>query len=179
MSFATTAATTADFSLAQTVCAQEDYEDDDSEDDTSSEGHQDMPIYPPGTKMTTLMIRNIPVMYTQDMLQLEWPNNGTYDFLYLPRRCAGQTNLSYAFINFNSETHALAFKAAWQKQRLTQFRARKSVNISFADVQGLQANLRQLKKKRVRRIEMRQCQPIVIMNGFSVALADALATLAK
>merc|ERR1719352_703828 len=29
---------------------------------------------------TTLMIRNIPIMYTQDALLLEWPNNGTYDF---------------------------------------------------------------------------------------------------
>jgi len=129
-----------------------------------------------GQSMTTLMVRNIPVMYTQEMLMLEWPNHG-YDFLYLPRSCAGQTNLSYAFLNFRSEELAMAFRAVWQKKRLAHFRARKSLNISFADIQGLKAHLQQLKKKRVRRIEMRQCQPYILFNDQVVGLTDALANL--
>jgi hypothetical protein len=125
--------------------------------------------------MTTLMVRNVPVMYTQEMLLLEWQNCGTYDFLYLPR--TGQTNLSYAFINFVSEAHAMAFTVQWHKKRLAHFTSRKPLNISFADVQGLRPNLLQLKKKRVRRMDMRQCQPIIIMNGRHAELAEALATM--
>jgi len=126
---------------------------------------------------TTLMVRNIPVMYTQEMLMLEWPNNGSYNFLYLPRSCAGQTNLSYCFINFFSEEHAMAFRAAWQKKRLMHFRARKSLNISLADVQGLKAHLQQLKRKRVRRIEMRQCQPYILFKDCVIGLTEALANV--
>jgi len=127
--------------------------------------------------MTTLMVRNVPVMYTQEMLLLEWKNEGAYDFLYLPR--TGQTNLSYAFINFVSEAHAMAFKAQWHKKRMAHFTARKPLNISFADVQGIKANILQLKKKRVRRIEMRQCQPMIIMNGQQLDLAEALAVMER
>jgi len=127
--------------------------------------------------MTTLMIRNVPVMYTQEMLLLEWKNEGTYDFLYLPR--TGQTNLSYAFVNFESEAHAMAFKVQWHKKRMAHFTARKPLNISFADVQGLRANLLQLKKKRARRIEMRQCQPMIIKNGRQLDLMEALAVMEK
>jgi hypothetical protein len=129
----------------------------------------------PSGGMTTLMIRNVPVMYTQEMLLWEWPNGGTYDLLYLPR--TGQTNLSYAFINFVSEAHAMAFTALWHKKRLAHFAARKPLNISFADVQGLRPNLVQLGKKRVRRMEMRECQPIIIMGGRRVMLAEALTAM--
>lgn len=125
--------------------------------------------------MTTLMVRNIPVMYTQDLLLQEWKNEGTYDFLYVPRTC--KTNLSYAFINFLSEDHAIAFQAQWHKKRLAHFSARKPLTISAADVQGLRDNLMQLKKKRMQRIEMRQCQPLIIMNGRQVDLTEALASL--
>jgi len=125
--------------------------------------------------MTTLMVRNVPVMYTQEMLLLEWQNVGAYDFLYLPR--TGQTNLSYAFINFVSEAHAMAFKAQWHKKRMAHFTSRKPLNISFADVQGLEANILQLKKKRVRRIELRQCQPFITKGGRQFELAEALAVM--
>ena len=73
------------------------------------------------------------------MLLLVWENAGAYDFLYLPR--TGQTNLSYAFINFVSVADAMAFKARWHKRRMAHFTARKPLRISCADVQGLEANL--------------------------------------
>mmetsp|Transcript_29676 Transcript_29676/g.79005 ORF Transcript_29676/g.79005 Transcript_29676/m.79005 type:complete len:292 (+) Transcript_29676:90-965(+) len=123
--------------------------------------------------MTTVMVRNIPVMYTQEMLVSECVNTGTFDFLYLPRSGNGQTNLTYAFINFVSEEHALAFKDQWHKKRLTQLVARKPLNISFGDVQGLRANIMQLKKKKTRLMEARQCQPIIIKNGQHLTLQQA------
>lgn len=134
----------------------------------------------PKGPITTLMVRNVPVMYTQDMLLEEWPDDGTWDFLYLPRSCGGQANLSYAFINFITPAHARAFRAHWQKKKLAQSSDTKQLlNISFADVQGMEANLMQLKKKRVRRIKTRQSQPIIIQNGQHILLEEAMAALEK
>jgi len=124
---------------------------------------------------TTLMIRNVPVLYTREMLLEEWPNQGTYDFLYLPFSCSTQRNLSYGFVNFTSEAAARAFVGKWQKKRLPRFTSRKPLNISFAEVQGLDSNLWELKKKRVKRIKVAQCQPLIFDKyGGRVDLMDAL-----
>jgi len=126
---------------------------------------------------TTLMIRNVPVLYTREMLLFEWENNGSYDFLYLPYSCSMQRNLSYAFVNFTSEAAALAFIQRWQKKRLPHYTARKPLNISFAEVQGRDSNLLQLKKKRVKRIKINQCQPLIFEHGVQIPLVTALRSL--
>lgn len=126
---------------------------------------------------TTLMIRNVPVLYTREMLLFEWENNGSYDFLYLPYSCSMQRNLSYAFVNFTSESAALAFIQRWQKKRLPHYTARKPLNISFAEVQGRDSNLLQLKKKRVKRIKINQCQPLIFEHGVQIPLLTALRSL--
>lgn len=136
------------------------------------------PQMPAGQALTTMMVRNVPVMYTQDMLVLEWPSSWNWDFLYLPRTCFGQSNLSFAFVNFVTEADAAAFKAFWEKRRLSHYNARKALNISYADVQGIEANLIQLKKKRVRRVKIHQCQPIIMRNGSRIPLEDVMAEIA-
>lgn len=126
---------------------------------------------------TTLMIRNIPVMYTQDALVLEWPNNGSYDFFYMPYSCSLQRNLTYAFINFTSHEAAMEFKDKWEKNRLPHFTSRKPLNISCADVQGRDENLWQLKKKRIWRLKVKQCQPLVFDLGEQISLSEAFRRL--
>jgi len=132
----------------------------------------------PGPRgLTTLMVRNVPVMYTQQLLLKEWRNDGIYDFLYLPRSSVGQTNLSFAFINFVSEAHALAFKEKWHKQRMARFTARKPLNISFADVQGLRANILQVTRKRVVSAEVPRNQPHIVVNGRCMEPQESLAKI--
>jgi len=128
--------------------------------------------------MTTLMVRNVPVMYTQQLLLKEWQTDGSYDFLYLPCSSVGQTNLSYAFINFVSEAHAQAFKARWHKKRMARFTARKPLNISFANMQGLRANILQVTGKRAADAEAARSQPYIVVNGKQMAPSEALAKLA-
>mmetsp|Transcript_49838 Transcript_49838/g.160179 ORF Transcript_49838/g.160179 Transcript_49838/m.160179 type:complete len:274 (+) Transcript_49838:118-939(+) len=123
---------------------------------------------------TTLMVRNVPVMYTQEMLLEEWKYAGKFDFLYLPRTANGHTNLSYAFINFASEADAVAFQASWHKKRVAQVTSRKPLIISFAEVQGLQENLTQHRKKRTRCSDPKQCQPLVLVGDQYLSLPDAL-----
>jgi len=130
---------------------------------------------------TTLMIRNVPVMYTEEMLLAEWPNVDTYDFLYLPKSSSLQRNLSYAFINFTTESAAAAFQQLWQKRRLAHFSSRKPLNISIADVQGRDENLRRLKMNSSGRTKTR-CHPLIFEQGKRVQLdlsADGLEELAK
>jgi hypothetical protein len=147
----------------------------DFDDDQDIDCIDHLPREPSSCKIppTTLMIRNIPVMYTQEALVLEWPNNGLYDFFYLPWSCSQQRNLTYAFINFTSHQAALNFKSRWQKQRLAQFTARKPLNISCADVQGRDANLWQLQKKRIWRLKVKECQPLIFENGVQISLSEA------
>lgn len=51
---------------------------------------------------TTLMIRNIPNKYTQDLLLEEFNKNFKvkFDFFYLPIDYNNACNVGYAFINF-------------------------------------------------------------------------------
>jgi len=129
---------------------------------------------------TTLMIRNVPVLYKKELLLGEWPNGGTYDYLYLPYHCSTQRNLSYAFVNFTSEAAAIAFVEKWQKKRLAHYTSRKPLNISFAEVQGLDSNLWDLKKKRVKRVKVPQCQPVIFAkHGEQVDLTTALNDLTR
>jgi hypothetical protein len=128
---------------------------------------------------TTLMVRNVPIRYKQHMLANEWPNNGTYDLLYLPFNTIEQRNLTYAFINFTSPAAAVGFAKQWQKNRLAHFTARKPLNISYADVQGRDENLLQFKKKRLWRVKVNDGEPLIFENGIQVPLAQALDKLNK
>lgn len=113
---------------------------------------------------TTLMVRNIPVRYTQEMLLKEWPNKGTYDFLYLPICIKKRCNTSFAFINFISPEEAREFADKWHHERLLFFSARKPLDISLADLQGLEKNLLQCMNNKTSRIRNIRFQPAVF-NG--------------
>lgn len=126
---------------------------------------------------TTLMIRNVPSQYTAEEIINEWPNEGDYDFLYVPYNARTQENLTYAFVNFTSHALAVEFKQQWQKKYLTLHSTKKPLNISFADVQGCYENLRQLKKKRLLHSKVKECQPLVFKDGCRISLAKALVEL--
>lgn len=132
----------------------------------------------PSQGLTTFMVRNIPLLYTLEMLLEEWPNSGEYDFLYLPFSCLMRRNLSYAFINFASHESGVIFKERWQKKRLARSTARRPLNISYAEVQGLEANLKQLKAKRAsRRTKTLRHQTAVFKDGVLVSLAEVFKNL--
>ena len=66
-------------------------------------------------KRTTLMIKNIPNKYTQEML-LEALSGfvGSFDFVYLPIDFGNRCNVGYAFINFINSATILDFHAAFE-----------------------------------------------------------------
>lgn len=92
-------------------------------------------------KRTTLMIRNIPNKYTQQMLLAEINRNhrGNYDFFYLPIDFKNKCNMGYAFINFIEAAHIEAFHKEFDGQKWTNFNSEKVCAISYARLQGKQA----------------------------------------
>jgi RNA recognition motif-containing protein len=88
---------------------------------------------------TTVMIRNIPNKYTQEiMLSLleEAGLNGSFDFFYLPIDFRNRCGLGYSFLNFL--THADAEKAYqyFHKRRWDEFNSKKVCEVTYARVQG-------------------------------------------
>jgi len=123
---------------------------------------------------TTLMVRNIPVRYTQEMLLKEWPNKGTYDFLYLPICIKKRCNTSFAFINFISPEEAREFAQKWHHERLLFFSARKPLDISLADLQGLEKNLLQCMNNKTSRIRNIRFQPAVFSGTERVSVEKVM-----
>jgi hypothetical protein len=95
---------------------------------------------------TTVMVRNIPAVYTQRELLTEldargW--KGTYDFFYLPFDLNKKQNMGYCFMNFKDPSLAEACHVALDGAQLArgEGRGRKRLQIVPAVTQGYQANL--------------------------------------
>lgn len=87
---------------------------------------------------TTIMIRNIPNKYTQDMLLklIDEHFKDTYDFFYLPMDFDNQCNVGYAFINFIEPTYICMFYETFHNTRFPMFKSDKICEIVFARIQG-------------------------------------------
>ena len=87
---------------------------------------------------TTVMIRNIPIKYTDKMLQKEIEEfNEKYDCLYMPYDYEKGGNKGYAFINFIHPLHILMFFEKFQNKTWTHFESKKICELNFANFQGI------------------------------------------
>jgi len=93
---------------------------------------------------------------------LNWPVDGSYDFLYLPMQAGGKSTLGYAFINRTSRAHAAAFFSRWQTARLRTFESGRRLKITAADLQGFEANVGQLMVKQSGSLRSRNCRSVVL-----------------
>lgn len=90
---------------------------------------------------TTVMVRNIPNKYNQQMLleEVNVNHEGTYDFFYLPIDFKNKCNVGYCFINFLEPRHIVPFVAEFNGQRWKSFNSEKVCAVSFARIQGKSA----------------------------------------
>lgn len=91
----------------------------------------------------TVMVRNIPNKYTQQMLLQEINEKGflgTYDFIYLPIDPETNANKGYAFINFVDPCYAWVFKTTLEGRKMSCFNSNKHVSVAPATLQGFDAN---------------------------------------
>ena len=87
---------------------------------------------------TTVMIRNIPIKYTDDKLIEELSEfNGKYDCLYMPYDYEKNGNKGYAFINFVNPLHILYFYAKFSGKKWVHFESSKICELNCAHFQGI------------------------------------------
>ncbi|KAF4674720.1 hypothetical protein FOL47_008770 [Perkinsus chesapeaki] len=118
----------------------------------------------PNDPRTTLMIRNIPTKFTQSTLLEVINTHGfscTYDFFYLPIDFRSEKNLGYAFVNFTSPQLAQAFKRDFHHKKLKSLTSRKVLEITYARLQGLQANIDLFRSSAVTSMALPQYKPLV------------------
>lgn len=88
---------------------------------------------------TTVMVRNIPNKYTQEiMLSLleDAGLNGSFDFFYLPIDFRNRCGLGYAFLNFLSHADAVEAYNHFHNRRWDEFNSKKVCEVTYARVQG-------------------------------------------
>lgn len=124
------------------------------------------------TPTTTLVVRNLPdTAKNEDLLEL-WPCDGGWDFLYLPMRMGGKSNLGFAFINFTGEEHAAAFASRWHGVCLPTLGSARHLKVVPAAIQGLEANILELKTKSSGHMRARRCDPIIVRGGRRLSFGD-------
>ena len=114
---------------------------------------------------TTVMLRNIPNKYTQKMLMDHVDERGfmnRYDFLYLPIDFRNKCNVGYAFINFVDNTALQDFKGLFDGYKLPGFNSQKVCQVTYARVQGLEANVEHYKNSPVCDVTVPEYRPIVL-----------------
>lgn len=92
-----------------------------------------------------------------------------YDFVYLPFCFETKANVGYAFVNFISEEVAESFLNMWNKTKLSSLNGKRPLTATYADVQGLKANVQRLVGDyKIARISNPRYQPAIFENGSRV-----------
>merc|ERR1719183_682376 len=128
----------------------------------------------------SVMVRNIPNRYSQQMLRTEIDKagfKGKYNFFYMPIDFGQRANLGYAFIDFQDVETAAQFIATFEGEKLRKFKSRKILSISPAVYQGLPANLNHFAKAALQRITNPRFQPKVFQGGQAISFEAAYADL--
>lgn len=115
---------------------------------------------------TTLMIKNIPNKYDQEML-LEAINHnfkGTYDFFYLPIDFKNKCNVGYAFINFINYLTVASFHEEFDQKKWEKFNSEKVCKITFARIQGKAAFIDHFRNSSLM-YEDQACRPLIFHSS--------------
>ena len=88
---------------------------------------------------TTVMIRNIPIKYNDEILEKELEQfEGKYDCLYMPFDYENGGNKGYAFLNLTSPYHVLLFFEIFNNKCWRFFDSRKICELNYANFQGIE-----------------------------------------
>jgi len=89
-------------------------------------------------KRTTVMIRNVPIKYTVEVLEKELDYfNGKFDCLYMPFDYENGGNKGYAFLNLVNPYHVLLFYEVFHGKCWSFFESKKICELNFANFQGI------------------------------------------
>lgn len=92
---------------------------------------------------TTVMVKNVPVKYTQRKLLREFLSagfHGKMDFIYLPIDPRSRCSRGFAFCNFSSPEVTQEFFSTFHKKFLNSYDAEVPLEVAAAEIQGFEAN---------------------------------------
>lgn len=116
---------------------------------------------------TTLMLRNIPNMYTREMIIDEVKQRGLMndiDFFYVPIDLRHHRSVGYCFINVTSPEAVQRFKSAFDGCKLKKVETAKRCEIGIGKVQGLEANIEAYRNSAIMLME-KKFQPMILQRG--------------
>lgn len=130
---------------------------------------------------TTVMMRNLPNKYKQQMLLDEIAYHGFHptkdlDFFYLPMDHNAKANLGYCFINFVDPAPAWAFAQCFEGKKMRYFHSNKVVVVMPASMQGFERNYAYYATSRVAQAEDPQYRPLFFRQPNERADGQALQT---
>ncbi|KAL3925585.1 MAG: hypothetical protein SGILL_000308 [Bacillariaceae sp.] len=118
---------------------------------------------------TSLMVRNIPNKYTQQMLLSEFTENGhgpgVIDFFYLPIDFKNRCNRGYAFINFVDFKDILLFHRQYYGKHWRTFNSDKICDITYARIQGKAAMLKRFENSALMEKDEEYKPLVFVSNG--------------
>lgn len=117
-------------------------------------------------KRTTLMVKNIPNKYTQEMLleTISENHKGLYDFFYLPIDFKNKCNVGYSFINFIDPLSIPAFYMEFNQKRWSKFNSSKVCKITYARIQGKSAFIEHFRNSSLMNEEIK-CRPLIFYGS--------------
>jgi len=125
---------------------------------------------PPPVNGTTIMLRNLPNRYSQQLLLELLDNQGfqcKYDFVYLPMDFRNGVNLGYAFVNLHSHPDALRAIEIFQGFGNWDFDSAKVCEVSWAHPhQGLSEHVERYRNSPVMHPSTpEEYKPMIFQNG--------------
>lgn len=125
-------------------------------------------------KQTTVMLRNLPVGYSRDMLVALMNRNGfesCFDFVYIPINFRTQAMFGYAFVNFVDELQALRAREVFEGFTNWGVQTDKVCEVSWSDMhQGLLAHVNRYRSSPVMHESVPdEYKPAVYSQGKRVA----------
>lgn len=126
-----------------------------------------------GKPKTTMMLRNIPNIFTRAMLvdQLNQSGfRGSYDFVYLPVDHSTNVGFGYAFVNFTSPNGARLFKNHFHGYAEWAYPCEKPCEVVWSQAhQGLQEHIDRLRNSPVMHESVPDMfKPAIYLNGMRV-----------
>ncbi|CAK0799559.1 unnamed protein product [Prorocentrum cordatum] len=126
-------------------------------------------VTPAAPAITSLMIKNIPMVVTQgDLLDLVDQTGfaNVYDYVYQPTDFDSRTTQGHAFVNFVTPRDAREFFIRWNGSRLTGVAGAGTIATAVLEVkasalQGYEENVRRWTASRMRRISNSELHPFI------------------
>jgi len=129
--------------------ALNDSEDPEVPEQQSPPSQHHMPARTLPHGFTIILVRNVPARLSNEQVLEVWAPGGMYNPMLVPFNFQRRRRCGKAIINMISYEAAVDFIARWHGKKLLESSRARCLHVDVAPVQGILANLRQLRKSMI------------------------------